>query len=145
MDVDLVDSRIRTDDVRRILAVVKLPENFTISDEAKSRVIEHLLWRFPAPTIYALERCLPDGTWINQVFEGAGFLIALRDFFLNKYVLTGVSDLDLVGKRYSDLKGRHQFRLDDTLVHLCILKSDLVPEVWDNLRNRAYDPQEETP
>lgn len=143
MDVDLVSSRVRTDDVRRILAVVTLPD-LDISDEKKSKVIEHILMHFPAPAVYAHEERLSNGTWINKVFEGAGFLIAMRDFFLGKYVLTGVSDINLVGKRYSDLNGRHQFRLDDTIVQLVLFENDFPPQILDNLRTRAYDPQEET-
>ncbi|WP_225096556.1 DUF262 domain-containing protein [Streptomyces sp. CoH27] len=113
------------------------------SDEQQSRLIESLLLRIPIPSFYAAE--LDDSEW--AVVDGIQRLTAIARFIAPQALaevagidagplrLRGLEYLkdDFEGKRYEDLTGRLQIRLNETQVVVHVIRPGTPEEVKFNI------------
>jgi len=88
------------------------------SDTRKSRLIESFLLNVPVPPVFLYERDLAR----FEVMDGRQRLTALRDFYADRFALTGLeywSDLD--GRRYSQLPSKVRDGIDRRYISSIIL------------------------
>ncbi|MFC5214734.1 DUF262 domain-containing protein [Streptomyces coerulescens] len=119
------------------------------SDEQQSRLIESLLLRIPIPSFYAAE--LDDSDWATDsswaIVDGIQRLTAIARFIAPEALadvagikagplrLRGLEYLknDFEGKRYEDLTGRLQIRLNETQVVVHVIRPGTPDEVKFNI------------
>lgn len=97
----------------------------------KSELIESILMGIPLPVMYFAE----DKYGNLQVIDGRQRLETFFDFINEKFSLSQTPILNNKGKRFSDLEGREQTRLEDYQVIVYIIK----PQTPDRIKFDIFD------
>ncbi|MGW5310562.1 DUF262 domain-containing protein [Nocardia thailandica] len=109
------------------------------SESNQSRLIESILLRIPLPAFYAAE--IPDlgeGTDRWAIVDGIQRLTAIVRFMAPSadfppLTLSGLNYLDFNGKRFGDLPGRLQTRLEETEIVLHLIRKGTPDEAKFNI------------
>ncbi|KAF0842485.1 DUF262 domain-containing protein [Nocardia caishijiensis] len=109
------------------------------SEENQSRLIESILLRIPLPAFYAAE--VPDdddGVDRWAIVDGIQRLTAIVRFMapsseFSPLTLRGLNYLDFNGKRFDDLPGRLQTRLEETEIVLHLIRKGTPDEAKFNI------------
>jgi hypothetical protein len=98
----------------------------------KSELIESILMGIPLPLMYFFQ----DNSGIKQVVDGKQRLTALFEFIDNKFPLTELSIMrGLKGKKFSDLEGLQQGKIEDYKVSINVIK----PPTPDRIKFDIFD------
>jgi len=100
----------------------------------KSLFIESVILNFPLPPFYVNET--REGKYI--IVDGLQRMTALHEFVNNEFKLTGLEALShLNGKRFSELSGVYQTKIEDKVITLYVLRPSVPMEVIYDLFNRV--------
>jgi len=97
--------------------------DFVWDETKQSRLIESALMRIPLPVFYLAERL--DGRIV--VVDGLQRLTTFSRYLNNEFPLRNIHNTHLIGKRFQDLTPKLQSRLEDTILTLYLIDSQ-VPE-----------------
>jgi len=102
------------------------------TQKQKSELIESILMGIPLPIMYFFQ----DDNGIKQVVDGKQRLSALFDFMVDKFTLSELSIMEgLKGKRFKDLEGIDQGKIEDYKVSINVIK----PPTPDRIKFDIFD------
>ncbi len=98
----------------------------------KSELIESILMGIPLPIMYFFQ----DSIGVKQVVDGKQRLTALFEFMDDKFALSELNILkDLKGKKFSDLNGLEQGKIEDYKIPINVIK----PPTPDRIKFDIFD------
>lgn len=102
------------------------------TQKQKSELVESILMGIPLPVMYFFQ----DDNGIKQVVDGKQRLSALFDFIDDKFALSELSIMEgLKGKRFRDLEGIDQGKIEDYKVSINVIK----PPTPDRIKFDIFD------
>ena len=147
--VDALIKRLKSGDI----FIPKFQRAYVWGHEEASRFVESLLLGLPVPGIFVAKE---SDTGKLLVIDGHQRLKTLEFFYDNNFNVKGIFALDEVNKEflnatYSTLKDQYRRRLDDSIIHLTVVRQDQptddnssVYQIFERLNSggRKLEPQE---
>lgn len=116
----------------RINLAPKFQRHSVWSTKQKSELIESILMGIPLPIMYFFE----DRKGVKQVIDGKQRLTTLFAFLNNEFALSELPVLrDLKGKRFNDLTGMQQGKIEDYKISINVIK----PPTPDRIKFDIFD------
>jgi hypothetical protein len=109
-----------------LLIEVPYQREYVWDDSKASRLVESLLLNVPIPVCYFAEN--EDGSW--EVIDGLQRVHSIARYLKGNFILRGLSILtELNGKRFGELPGRDQRRIESRTLRFVIITEESHPDI----------------